>query len=143
MPRHPAVAYLRLVRRMTRIFPLALLLACSGSFAAPQVPLKVSVRELLAHPDKYDNQRVDVSGYYTAGMEDSFLWPDSRTSKRGDPFDASVYIDPVTWDPTKHPNRSRDILDAWSGHHRRTRVIGTFRSHPIPPGVVTNASDGP
>jgi hypothetical protein len=128
---------------MTRIVTLALLLGCGASVAAAQTPLKISVRELLAHPDKYDKRRVDVSGYYTAGMEDSFLWPDSRTSKLGKPFEASMYIDPVTWDPTKHPKRSPDILDAWSGHRRRTRVIGTFRSHPIPPGVVTNASHGP
>jgi hypothetical protein len=128
---------------MTRVITLALLLVCGATFAASPAPPKVSVRVLLAHADKYDKQRVDVTGFYTAGMEDSFLWPDSVTSKRGNPFDASVYIDPVTWDPTTHPKRSKDILDAWSGHHRRTRVIGIFRSHPIPPGVVTNASHGP
>jgi hypothetical protein len=71
-------------------FAVPLLLAF---VAADTPPLKVRVHQLLAHPTKYDGWRVDVTGYYTAGMEDSQLWPSARVAQRARIFEESVYID--------------------------------------------------
>jgi hypothetical protein len=123
---------------MKRIFALTALLALGSAFAADDVPLKLKVSELLAHPDRYDGQRVDVRGYYTAGMEDSSLWASARArdSSHGN-LDDSIYIDPIIWDPRYHPSRPKDLLDAENLKDRFVRVVGTFRSHPLPPWVVT------
>jgi hypothetical protein len=118
---------------------LPLLIALTSAFAADKAPLKISVLELLANPDKYDGQRVEVRGYYTAGMEASYLWTSARASNGH--LDDSIYIDPIIWDPRYHPHRSKDILDAEHLKYRFVRVVGTFRSHPLPPWIVTNGGE--
>ena len=82
---------------MKRVAVLPLLLMSAAIFAATEVPCKVSVGELLAHANKYDKQRIDVTGYYTAGMEDSQLWPSFRAAKQSRTLDDSIYIDPRIW----------------------------------------------
>ena len=96
--------------------------------ALAETPLKVTVRQLLAHPTDYDHRVVDVSGYYLCGEHESDLWPDARTVKHSGGLELSVYIDPVTWDPRFHPKRSKDIFDPWDVTGHRARVIGTFRA---------------
>jgi hypothetical protein len=110
--------------------------------ASAEAPVKVTVHQLLAHPRDYDRRLVDVSGYYTCGEHESDLWPDAPTAKRASGREESVYIDPVTWDPRFHPKRSRDIFDPWHVTGRRARVIGTFRSGGVRPGLSIPA-DGP
>ncbi|HEY4272379.1 MAG TPA: hypothetical protein VGM65_10265 [Candidatus Udaeobacter sp.] len=128
---------------MKRVAALALLLMSAATFAATTAPRKVSVRELLTHADKYDKQRVDVTGYYTAGMEDSQLWPSARAAKQSRSLDASIYIDPRIWDPQLRPHRPKDLLDPDYLRDRSVRVIGTFFSRGVLPSVVSTAPDGP
>src|SRR5438128_2165325 len=109
---------------MKLISALPLLLLVGSSFAAAGAPLKVSVRQLLAHPHDYDGRRVDVTGYYIAGMEDS------------------IYIDPAIWDPQLHPRKPKDLLDAEKLKKHVVRVIGTFRARGVAVGVST-APHGP
>ena len=128
---------------MKRVALLVLLLISTATFAATEAPRKVSVRELLAHANKYDAQRVDVTGYYTAGMEDSQLWPSSRAAKQSRTLDDSIYIDPRIWDPQLHPRRPKDLLHPDYLRDRVVRVVGTFRSRGILPSVVSTAPQGP
>jgi hypothetical protein len=128
---------------MKRIVVFALLLMSAATFAASEAPRKVSVRELLAHADKYDAQRVDVTGYYTAGMEDSQLWPSARAAKQSRTLRDSIYIDPGIWDPQLHPRRPKDLLHPDYLRGRVVRVVGTFRSRGILPGVISTAPQGP
>lgn len=107
-----------------------------------EVPVKVIVQQLLAHPSDYDGQAVDVSGCYTCGEHESDSWPDVTIAKSPNRREESVYIDPVTWDPRLHATRSRDVLDPWHVIGRRVRVIGTFRSGGVRPGVSI-PPDGP
>src|SRR5438309_620668 len=128
---------------MKRLATLALLLMSASMFSATEAPRKVSVRELLVHTDKYDKQQVDVTGYYTAGMEDSQLWPSARAAKRSRMFDNSIYIDPRIWDSQLHPHRPKDLLDPNYLRDRLVRIIGTFLSRGVLPGVPSTAPDGP
>ena len=108
--------------------------------AADRPPLKVTVEQLLAHPQKYDRKRVDVTGYYTAGMEDSQLWPSVRVAATGGRrmFEESVFIDPSVYGPPPprhipHPDKLKN---------RMVRIIGTFHARRLESGVST-APDGP
>jgi hypothetical protein len=127
---------------MMRVAAVALLLMSATMFAATEAPRKVSVGELLAHADKYDKQRVDVTGYYTAGMEDSQLWPSARAAKHSR-LDDSIYIDPNIWGSHLHAHRSKDLLDPDYLRDRSVRIIGTFLSRGVLPGVASTAPDGP
>jgi hypothetical protein len=123
---------------MKRVVTLALLVVSALCFAASDAPLKVSVRELLAHADKYDKQHVEVTGYYDAGMEDSYLYVNRAACCD---IEKAIYIDPSIWDPRLHPRKPKNLLDAQRLKSRVVRVVGTFRSHPLPPSVVTNGGE--
>lgn len=106
--------------------------------AADAPPSKVTVQQLLAHPKKYDGRRVDVTGYYTAGMEDSQLWPSASVARRGRLFKDSVYIDASVYGPPKPPH----IPHPDKLKNRVVRIVGTFHARRLEPGVW-NSPDGP
>ena len=93
---------------MKRLWILPLVLIFSAAFAEDQPALKVSVGELLAHADKYDKQRVEVTGYYDAGMEDSYLYVNKATCCD---LDKAIYVDPTIWDPRLHPRTLKNVLN--------------------------------
>ena len=129
----PAVAQLVLVRRMKHALNYAALLLLPTGLIAGDAPTKVTVDQLLTHPQTYDGRQVDVSGYYTISMEDSDLWPDAQTAKRARGLEGSIYIDPLVWDPSYRGRRSKDVLDADQLTRRRVRVVGTFRAGGVRP----------
>src|SRR6266545_4502980 len=61
LPRHPAVAYLFLVRR--RLFAAAWILAASSAVADSK-PIDVSIQQLVATPQQFNGKRVSVIGYF-------------------------------------------------------------------------------
>jgi hypothetical protein len=121
------------------LFPLALIF--SASVVADEPPIKVTVQELLGDPSKYDNQRVEATGYYDCGMEDSYLYQKKAACCD---IDKAVYIDPRVWDPELNPHKPKDVFGAQRMKGRIVRVIGTFRSRIVPPGVAaTGGGCGP
>ena len=118
---------------------LTICVALFALLAAADTPaLKVTVEQLLAHPQNYDGQRVDVTGYYTAGMEDSQLWPSARIAGRGRMFQKSIYVDASVYGPSRpghiaHPDKLKNSL---------VRIVGTFYARRLEPGVWTSP-DGP
>jgi hypothetical protein len=100
---------------MTRVCLLLSLLCAFGSSAAGQAPVRVTVQQLLATPEKFVGKRVDVTGYYQVYAEDSQLYASSRAMSRGT-IDDSIWLDP----------QSESVAN------RRVRVIGTFHYQPRP-----------
>jgi hypothetical protein len=132
LPRHPAVAYLFLVRRMKRTCALLSSLFLAATLAgAEQPPLKATVQQLLVTPKKFVGKRVDVTGYYRLGMEDSSLLADERAAKQPWSTDNSIWLDLEIWDPRYHPHRSPNVADPDDVRGRIVRVIGTFRYRKI------------
>jgi len=95
-----------------------LIVACfvSAAVSADQ-PLHVTVRQLLATPEKFAGKRVDVTGFYRAGTEDSCLLACAHCA------DDEVRTEKSIW------------VEHCSGpayERRRVRIIGTFRYQPNP-----------
>ena len=124
---------------MTRSVVFVFIWLVAAAIANAEAPaVKVTVRELLAHPQKFDGQRVDVRGYYTAGMEDSQLWPSARVAKRARSLDESVYVDASVYGPPKPPH----IPDPDTVKNRYVRIVGEFHARRLEPGIW-NSPSGP
>jgi hypothetical protein len=114
---------------MIRIaFVLAMLASFGDSVFATEQPVQVTVQELLAHPDKFAGKRVDVTGYYCGGDEDSSL----ALSPRQREIEQSIWIDLNTWNPQYHPHLPSTISPSESLDWHTIRVIGRFLYQPRP-----------
>jgi hypothetical protein len=137
----PAVAHLVLVRRMRRVFVLALSLTLAVATAsAGDRPMHVTVHQLLATSRQFDGRRVSVTGYHHTGPEDSSLFASERDALTQDPK-KSIWLD---WTVESSPLLWR----AWGGtapsdiDGRIVRVVGTFRYEPHPFGDKSGPSTG-
>lgn len=117
--------------RVTACLLLALLVVSVRGVESP--PLKVTVQQLLDSPAQFAGQRVDVTGYYSTGTEDSCLIRCKGYANGPDPTKGSIWIDPVIWDPRYYPRRLPHVAKSGVVDNRVVRVIGTFRyeSRPI------------
>jgi len=98
--------------------PSLLLLGCVLSCAvSADQPLRVTVRQLLATPEKFADKRVDVTGFYRAGTEDSCLLACAHCADDEMRTEKSIWVEHYTG----------------PAYERRTvRIIGTFRYQPNP-----------
>jgi hypothetical protein len=95
-------------------------------------PVKVTVQQLLDSPARFAGQRVDVTGYYRTGTEDSCLIRRKDCANGPDPTKGSIWLDPVIWDPRYYPRRLPKVDKSDVVENRVVRVIGTFRYQPRP-----------
>ena len=123
-----AVAELVFVRRMVRC-GLILLMFCD-SLAAADAPVKVSVRQLLATPERFLGKRIDVTGWYLTTSEDSNLFA-SESAVDGN-LDHSIWLELDIWDPRYYPRRPPGVADFKRVENRSVRVVGTFHYQPRP-----------
>ncbi len=100
--------------------------------AAESPPVKVTVQQLLDSPARFAGTRVDVTGYYRAGTEDSCLLQCKDCANDPDPMKDSIWLDPVIWDPRYYPTRLPNVAESSAVENRIVRVIGTFRFEPRP-----------
>ena len=114
---------------MRRVCTGIFCLLASVALAGTEQPVEVTVEQLLAKPENFNGRRVDVTGYYRAGMEDSYLFASKRT--RGN-IDNAIYIDPILWDPSNAAHRTRDVLDPNAMSDHFIRVVGRFRYRKLP-----------
>ena len=118
---------------MTRIVACAafLLLVSAVAHAEPAA-LRVTVRQLLAHPAQFVGKRVDVTGYYRTSNEESSLLASERASDQSRSCDDSIWLEPDIWDPRYHPQRPQNVAKSEDVGRRMVRVIGTFHYQPRP-----------
>src|SRR5947207_7672749 len=99
---------------MKRVTVAVLSLLCVAATArAGDSPLRLTVQQLLATPEKFVGKRVDVTGWYLAVHEDSNLFASERAVDGN--LDHSIWLQP----DTRVGNRT-------------VRVIGTFHYQPRP-----------
>ena len=116
--------------RLNACIAFALLLP--SVIAAESPPARVTVQQLLDSPEQFAGKRVDVTGYYRAGTEDSCLIRCRECANGQDFTTNSIWLDPVIWDPRYHPQRPPKVAKSDAVENRMVRVIGTFRYEPNP-----------
>lgn len=116
---------LRFVRRMTRIVACIAVIFFALAALAGQPAAKVSVRQLLEHPEKFVGKRVDVSGYCHTSNEEISLSASKPADERRHDCDSSVWLDIFTSQP-KNTAKDKNLS------FKTVRVIGTFRYQPNP-----------
>jgi hypothetical protein len=108
------------------------LLCVVASASADESPLRVTMRQLLATPEKFGGKRVIVTGYHHTETEESSLFASEREARKhwgpenGIWLDATLEGSPFLWRRRGGPAGSD-----WSGGHIVT-VVGTFRYEPRP-----------
>ena len=114
-----------LVRRMKRAVVVVLLLSLRWINADPP-PVKVTVAQLLATPEKFDGKRVDVTGYYRGGLEERSLLADAQAAQEKWTTTNSIWLECAFWLPMRSP-LPRDSM-SWPEEveGRTVRVVGTF-----------------
>ena len=113
---------------MTRISTCLLLTVLVVPFCGAESPsLKATVQQLLDSPERFTGQRVDVTGYYRSGTEDSCLMRCKDCANGPDPTKGSIWLDPVIWDPRYYPQRLPKVAKSDVVENKVVRVIGTFR----------------
>jgi hypothetical protein len=110
-----------------------LFLFVASCAAADGPAVKVTVQQLLATPKKFVGKRVDVTGYYRSGLEESSLLADARAAKKPWSTDNCIWLEPDIWDPRYHPHGSANIADPNNVLGRMIRVIGTFHYRRVIP----------
>jgi hypothetical protein len=103
----------------------AFFLLGSGFVVAALPPVKVTVQQLLAEPQKFAGKRVDVSGYYHTSNEEISLSASKRADEQNHDCDSSIWLDVFTSQP-KNAAKDEDLS------FKTVRVIGTFRYQPNP-----------
>ena len=111
-----------LVRRMKRVVLLLWLFCAIESPVAGDAPVRVTVGQLLASPEKFDRKRVDVQGFYVAFNDVS----DLRAEE-----DGTGGPDNVIWIDTTPRKRPR-VAASDRVENRRVRLVGTFHHEPRP-----------
>jgi hypothetical protein len=118
---------------MTRVpFPVLALLCVAASTSAGELPLRVTVPQLLTTPEKFVGKRVIVTGYHHTETEESSLFASEREARKhwgpenGIWLDATLEGSPFLWRRRGGPAPS----ESTDGHI--VRVIGTFRYEPRP-----------
>jgi hypothetical protein len=114
---------------MMRIALLSLVCA-SATSSAGESPVKVTVQQLLAAPQKFVGKRVDVTGWYSVHAEDSQLYASSRAMSRT--IDDSIWLGSGSEEPRSHRRTPREVAEARRVANRDVRVIGTFHYQPKP-----------
>jgi hypothetical protein len=109
---------------------LFVLLLLNGIASAASAPLKVTVEQLLATPEKFVHKRVDVTGYYRSGNETSDLFISERAADSTS--DQGIWLEPEIWDPRYYPRRPPGVAKSSRVENRMVRVIGTFHYQPRP-----------
>jgi hypothetical protein len=118
---------------MTRIATCLLLAALVVPLCeAESPPVKATVQQLLDSPAHFAGQRVDVTGYYRAGTEDSCIIRCKDCANSADPTEGSIWLDSIIWDPRYYPRRLPKVAKSAVVENRVVRVIGTFRYEPRP-----------
>lgn len=106
--------------------------------AADKPPVKVSVQQLLAHPQNFNGKRVEVADFYATSNEESRLNSSKRAAEASDSIEKSIWLEPEIWDPRFHPQPpSPQIADSKRLERHSVRVIGTFHYRRRP----ANAND--
>jgi hypothetical protein len=118
-----------MIRIATCLVLAALVVPLRG---AESPPLKATVQQLLDSPAPFAGRRVDVTGYYRTGTEDSCLIRCKDCANGPDPTKGSIWVDPIIWDPRYHPRRLPNVAKSDVVENRVVRVIGTFRYEPRP-----------
>jgi hypothetical protein len=116
---------------MRRIALLLSLICASATSSAGESPVKVTVPQLLATPEKYVGKRVDVTGWYCVHAEDSQLYASSRAMSSGT-IDDSIWLGSGSEEPRSHRRTPREVAEARRVANRDVRVIGTFHYQPQP-----------
>jgi hypothetical protein len=116
---------------MMRSALLLSLVCASATSSAGESPLKVTVQQLLAAPQKFVGKRVDVTGWYSVHAEDSQLYPSSRAMSRGT-IDDSIWLGSGSEEPRSHRRTPREVAEARRVANRDVRVVGTFHYQPKP-----------
>jgi hypothetical protein len=116
---------------MMRIALLLSLVCASATSSAGELPVKVTVQQLLATPEKYVGKRVDVTGWYCVHAEDSQLYASSRAMSSGT-IDDSIWMGSGSEEPRSHRRTPREVAEARRVANRDVRVIGTFHYQPQP-----------
>jgi hypothetical protein len=100
---------------------------------AEPAALKVTIRQLLAHPAQFVGKRVDVTGYYHTSNEESSLFASEHASDQSSSCGDSIWLEPDIWDPRYHPQRPWNVAKSEEVERRMVRVIGMFhyQRHPI------------
>ena len=73
-----------------RVAWLLSLVCASVTSLAGDPPLKVTVQQLVATPEKFVGKRVEVTGWYSVYVEDSQLYASSRAMSSGS-IDDSIW----------------------------------------------------
>jgi hypothetical protein len=94
------------------------------SSAADEQPQHVTVEQLLAAPRKLVGKRVEITGYYRAGFEDSSLLKNARAAKQSWTPDHSIWLD-IPDRRSLHLLPHVSAVKALRG--RMVRVVGKFR----------------
>lgn len=110
---------------MTRIVACIAVLFLAAAAVAEQPAAKVSVQQLLEHPEKFVGKRVDVSGYCHTSNEEISLSASKRGDEQSRDCDSSIWLDVFTSQPN-NAAKNEDLS------FKTVRVIGTFRYHPNP-----------
>jgi hypothetical protein len=152
LPRHPAVAYLVLVRRMSRTLILLAFVTCSATAADPR-PIDVPFSELVKHPRKYSGKRVAVRAYVvTSCTHCGEFWESVKAARDSRVHDSAVqqciaiggyrrgYILPK-WFARRLDSQDYDgyvrVIGRFEYRPLTQRVIPQPKSKvPLPPGVV-------
>jgi hypothetical protein len=102
--------------------PLSMVLLAVLSASGSPPPIRVGVEQLFENPAKFAGKRVDVTGFYRSGTEDSCLLACAHCADHEMRTEKSIWVDYGT-----KPLFQR----------RTVRIIGTFRyePHPILDGV--------
>jgi len=117
---------------MKRVFVCAAILIVAAAVAKTPTTLTVTVKQLLETPAEFAGKRVDVTGYYRTGTEDSCLLACKRCADDERDTEKSIWLDPVIWDPRYHPRRQPKVAKSDAVDNRIVRVMGTFRYEPQP-----------
>jgi hypothetical protein len=114
-------------RNFVRVFAI---LSFVLQASAAEIPVRVTVHQLLATPEKFVGKRVDVTGWHVAFNEASDLYASKKASYSD--LDHSIWLEPDIWDPRSRRHRPSGVADSRRVDNRLVRVIGTFHYQPRP-----------
>jgi hypothetical protein len=108
---------------------VALLAIIAAPVVAEPAPIKVTVRQLLMTPKKYNGRRVDVVGFYRGRYEDSSLCPTAHAAANPRGNQKEVWVEADIYDK-RYGNPPASPKSPEYNFTGRVRIIGTFRYRP-------------
>jgi hypothetical protein len=117
---------------MKRSFAFVAVLLVSAAFVSAKPAVRVTVRQLLAAPQKFDGAQVEVVGYHKTSNDETSLFSNEREAQDHWSPENGIWLDPVIWDPRYYPQRPPEVARPEDVDRRIVRVVGTFHYQPRP-----------